>query len=164
MDTKLYSVRSECMCVYVHSFSPQNTYFLLICFGICHALNMYKLACYSDMQISMFWLMRPRRQRKVVVKMLSEKFKTHLMLVNCEADFFWIAAWSFTHWGQVTHICVSKLAIIGSDDGFSPGRRRAIFWTSTDLLLIGILETIWMEFKSKCINFHWRSALLCFAS
>ena len=25
-----------------------------------------------------------------------------------------------THWGRVTHICVSKLAIIGSDNGLSP--------------------------------------------
>ena len=27
-----------------------------------------------------------------------------------------------THWGRVTHICVSKLTIIGSDNGLSPGR------------------------------------------
>ena len=26
-----------------------------------------------------------------------------------------------THWGQVTHICVSNLTIIGSDNGLSPG-------------------------------------------
>ena len=31
-----------------------------------------------------------------------------------------------THWGRVTHICVSKLTIIGSDNGLSPGRRQAI--------------------------------------
>ena len=31
-----------------------------------------------------------------------------------------------THWGRVTQICVSKLAIIGSDNGLSPGRRQAI--------------------------------------
>ena len=29
--------------------------------------------------------------------------------------------------GRVTHICVSKLTIIGSDNGLSPGRRQAIF-------------------------------------
>ena len=27
---------------------------------------------------------------------------------------------SLTHWGRVTHICVSKLTIIGSDNGLSP--------------------------------------------
>ena len=31
-----------------------------------------------------------------------------------------------THWGRVTHICVRKLATIGSDNGLSPGRRQAI--------------------------------------
>ena len=30
-----------------------------------------------------------------------------------------------THWGRVTHICVSKLTIIGSDNGLSPERRQA---------------------------------------
>ena len=31
-----------------------------------------------------------------------------------------------THWGRVTHICVSKITTIGSDNGLSPGRRQAI--------------------------------------
>ena len=31
-----------------------------------------------------------------------------------------------THWGRVTHICVGKQTIIGSDNGLSPGRRQAI--------------------------------------
>ena len=31
-----------------------------------------------------------------------------------------------THWGQVTHICVGKITIIGSDTGLSPERRQAI--------------------------------------
>ena len=31
-----------------------------------------------------------------------------------------------TDWGRVTHICVRKLTIIGSDNGLSPGRRQAI--------------------------------------
>ena len=35
-----------------------------------------------------------------------------------------------TPWGRVTHICVSKLNIIGSDNGLSPGRRQAIIWTN----------------------------------
>ena len=33
---------------------------------------------------------------------------------------------TITHWGRVTHICVSNLTIIGSDNGLSPGRRQAI--------------------------------------
>ena len=30
----------------------------------------------------------------------------------------------FTHWGRVTHICVSKLTIMGPDNGLSPGRHH----------------------------------------
>ena len=41
-----------------------------------------------------------------------------------------------THWGRVTHICVSELAIIGSDNGLSHGRRQAIIWNNAGLLLI----------------------------
>ena len=46
-----------------------------------------------------------------------------------------------THWGRVTHICVSKLNIIGWDNGLSPWRRQAIIWTSVGILLIGPLGT-----------------------
>ena len=50
-----------------------------------------------------------------------------------------------THWGRVTHICVSKLTIIGSDNGLSPGRRQAIIWTNAGILLIGPLGTNFSE-------------------
>ena len=36
----------------------------------------------------------------------------------------------------MTHICVGKLTIIGSDNGVSPGRRQAIIWTNARILLI----------------------------
>ena len=44
-----------------------------------------------------------------------------------------------THWGRVTHICVSDLTIIGSDNGLSPDRRQAIIWTNAGILSIGPL-------------------------
>ena len=47
--------------------------------------------------------------------------------------------YELTHWGRVTHKCVSKLTIIGSDNGLSPGRRQAIIWTNAGILLIGPL-------------------------
>ena len=46
-----------------------------------------------------------------------------------------------THWGQVTHICVSKPTIIGSDNGLSPGRRQAIIYTNAGILLNGSIGT-----------------------
>ena len=53
---------------------------------------------------------------------------------------------SLTHWGRVTHICVGKLSIIGSDNGLSPDRRQAIIWTNAGILLIGTLGTNSMKF------------------
>ena len=50
-----------------------------------------------------------------------------------------------THWGRVTHICASKLTIIGSDNGLSPDRRQAIIWTNAGILLIGHLGTNFSE-------------------
>ena len=41
----------------------------------------------------------------------------------------------------MTHICVSKKTIIGSDNGLLPGRRQAIIWTNAGILLIGTLGT-----------------------
>ena len=50
-----------------------------------------------------------------------------------------------THWGRVTHICVSKIIIIGSDNGLSPDRRQAIIWTNAGILLIGPWGTNFSE-------------------
>ena len=36
------------------------------------------------------------------------------------ATIIWISIF-IIHWGRVTHICISKLTIIGSDNGLSPG-------------------------------------------
>ena len=54
-----------------------------------------------------------------------------------------------TPWGQVTHICVSKLIIIGSDNGLSPSWRHAIIWTNAGILLIGPLEPNFSEILIK---------------
>ena len=56
-----------------------------------------------------------------------------------------------THWGRVTHRCVSKLAIIGADNGLSPGRRQAIIWTNAGILLIVPLGT---KFSEILIEIH----------
>ena len=34
------------------------------------------------------------------------------------------------------HICISDLAIIGPDNGLSPGRRQAIIWTDVVVILL----------------------------
>ena len=61
--------------------------------------------------------------------------------------------YTLTHWGQVTHICIGNLTIIGSDNGLAPGRRQAITWTNDGILLIGPLWTNFSEILSKIYTF-----------
>ena len=67
---------------------------------------------------------------------------------------------TLTHWGRVTHICVSKLTFIGSDNGLSPDRRQAIIWTNAGLLLIGPLGTNFSEILIAFHTFSFKKMLL----
>ena len=58
-----------------------------------------------------------------------------------------------THWGRVTHVCVSKPTTIDSDNGLAPGRRQAIIWTNAGILLIGPLGTNPSEILSEIYTF-----------
>ena len=69
-----------------------------------------------------------------------------------------------THWGRVTHICVSKLTIIGSDNGLSPGRRQAIIWTNAGILLIGPLRTNFSEIFIEMHTFSFKNMWLKMSS
>ena len=64
--------------------------------------------------------------------------------------------WMLTHWGRVTHICVVKLTIIGSDNGLSPGRRQAIIWTNDGILLIWPLGTNFIEILIEIHSFPFK--------
>ena len=69
-----------------------------------------------------------------------------------------------THWGRVTHICVSKLTIIGSDNGLSPERRQAIIWTNAGILLIGPLGTNFDEILIEIQTFSLKKICLKMSS
>ena len=60
-----------------------------------------------------------------------------------------------THWCRVTHICVGKLIMIGSDNGLSLDRHRAIIWTNFGLLSIGPLRTYFNETIIVIVKFRW---------
>ena len=98
------------------------------------------------------------------VRMMSEVME-HLQvhyheneLTHCQVCFV------LTHWGRVTHICVSKLAIIGSDNGLSPGRRQAIIWTNAGILLIRTLGTNFSEILSEIHIFSFKKIHLKMSS
>ena len=69
-----------------------------------------------------------------------------------------------THWGRVTHICVSELTIIGSDNGLSPGRRQAIIWNNAGLLLIEPLGTNFSEISIEIQTFLFKKMHLNMSS
>ena len=71
---------------------------------------------------------------------------------------------SLTQWGRVTHICVSKLTILGSDNGLSPDRRQAIIWTNAGILLIGPLRTNFSEMLIEIHTFSFKKMHLKMSS
>ena len=69
-----------------------------------------------------------------------------------------------THWGQVTHICVNKITIIGSYNGLSPGRWQAIIWTKAGILLIWLLGTNFSEILIEINTFSLKKIHLKMSS
>ena len=58
------------------------------------------------------------------------------------------------------YICVSKLTIIGSDNGLSPDRHQAIIWTNAGLLLIRPLGTNFSEILIEILTFSFKKIRL----
>ena len=78
----------------------------------------------------------------------------------------YFSVWSgfLTHWGRVMQICVSKLTIIGSDNGLSTGRRQAIIWTNAGILSIRTLGTYFSEILGKIHSFSFKKMHLKMSS
>ena len=74
------------------------------------------------------------------------------MMTSLETD-------NLTHWGRVTHICVSELPIIGSDNGLSPGRRQAIILTKAGILLVRTLGINFSEILSEIHTFSFKKCI-----
>ena len=67
------------------------------------------------------------------------------------------------------HICVSKLTIVGADNGLLPGQYQAIIWTNAEILMIGPLGTNFSEilieiFISSFKKMHFDSVFRKFAT
>ena len=67
-----------------------------------------------------------------------------------------MALFCISHWGRVTHICISNLTIIGSDNGLSPGRRQAIIWTNAVILWIRPFGTNFSEILIEFLTFWFK--------
>ena len=64
----------------------------------------------------------------------------------------------------MTHICISKPTIIGSDNGLSPDRRQAIIRTNAGLLFIGPLGTNFSWILIAILTFSFKKMLLKISS
>ena len=64
-----------------------------------------------------------------------------------------------THWGRVTHICINKLTIVGSNNGLSPDRCQAIIWNNAGILLIRTLGTNFSEILSAIHIFSFKKCI-----
>ena len=53
-------------------------------------------------------------------------------------------------------MCVSKLTIIGSDNGLSPGRHQAIIWTNGGILLIWTVGCNSYILQENAIEHVWK--------
>ena len=78
------------------------------------------------------------------------------ILQSCHQQKPMLSSAFWTHWGRVTHICISKLTIIGSDNDLSPGRRQAIIWTNAGIYLIGPSGTNFSEILIKLYIFSFK--------
>ena len=64
--------------------------------------------------------------------------------------------YALTHWSRVTHLRVSKLTIIGSDKGLSPGRHQAINWTNAGISLIWTWGSNFNEMLNEIHTFSFK--------
>ena len=97
------------------------------------------------------------------VKFLKNNDKSTLVLVMASRQ-IGNRTGPLTHWGRMTHICVSKLTIIGSDNGLSPDRRQAIIWTNAGILLIQTLGTNLSDFLCEIRSFSFKKMQLKMSS
>ena len=67
---------------------------------------------------------------------------------------------TLTHWGRMSHICVSKLTITGPDNGLAP----TIIWTNAGILLIRTLGTNFSEILIKIDTFSLKKMHLKMSS
>ena len=85
----------------------------------------------------------------------------HWIFLQFDNQIYWLY---LTHWGRVTHICVGKLSIIGSDNGLSPSRCQAIIWTNVGILLIGTLGTNFSDISIEIYTFSLKKMHLKMSS
>ena len=70
-------------------------------------------------------------------------------------------AWWFNSLSLSAYMCLSKLTIIVSDNGLSPGRHQAIIWNNDGILLIGLFGTNFNEILIEIHTFLFKKIHVC---
>ena len=96
--------------------------------------------------IDLFYFEIPFSWIKVI--MISLQFESDAFLIGLLILIIGLQA--LTHWGQLTHICINKLTIIGSDNGLSPSHYLNQCWNIVNWTLRNKLQ--W--------NFNWNLNIL----
>ena len=105
--------------------------------------------------------------KKWLFLLIIQKYFASCVLVDLKWDFYikfrpgvrnqTVLGWTLlTHWGRVMYICVHNLAIIGSDNGLSPGQCQAIIGSNAAILLIRTLGTNFNEIISEIHTFSFQ--------
>ena len=92
----------------------------------------------------------------ITVNFLQIPYKKNIPFLSPIVARYEVHVISVLTWGRVMYICVSKLTIIGSDNGLSPGWRQAIIWTNAGILLIGPLGINFSEILITILTFSFK--------
>ena len=92
-----------------------------------------------------FWLIPSPFFKIMHPKMLSVKWQPFCFNLNV-----------LPHWGRVAHLCISKITIIGSDNGLSSAWLQAIIWTIAGILSIRTLGTNVSEILCEIHTFSFK--------
>ena len=137
-----------------------------LCFCWCRSINVKCVfSVKKDRSIQLYFNSVIRKSRIYVYGIWPYKVLSIIMISRVKSlEGKMIGTTWVMHWGRVTHICVSNLTIIGSDNGLSPGRRQAIIWTNAGILLIGPLEINFSEISIENNTFSFNKMHLKMSS
>ena len=118
----------------------------------------------SMVQIIMFWHWPGDKSfsETMMVSLLPQWVKRQNTKVSILMTLLFLD--ELTHWDQVTHICVTKLTIIGSNNGLVLGWHQAISWTKAGILLIGPPGTNFNEILIEIYTFSFKKMHLTMSS
>ena len=139
------------------------------CWIILPTCCLFASVCFLYLRVILYNYTTNTPAKICTLLVMSHKPMSPMFTVCLYTMWYWIKGTSYNlitpsyldrlliHWGVVTHICVCKLTIIGSNNGLSPGRRQAIIWTNAGILLIWPLETNFSEIFIEIHTFSFKT-------